>query len=506
MKGKFKSILSGLLAVVTLGGTLFAGGCASSPKGETMNDTFFNPIQLSGQDPWFYKQGEYYYYIAMRGVERNGKTETAFTVTRSKSLSTLYPDLDDPQTTHVAAFVSDSGIQSIWAPEIFFFEGHWYFMFTAAPAVLPENQVDGVDGARRTYVIKSETDDPFGKYGKAIKLELAEDRRSIDATFMNYKGKQYVIWAGWPEERHTAFWQQNLYISELEPGDPTRVKAGEARHLISEPKADWERNSSSQNEGPCVTFAPDGTPVLLFSASYAASDCYCIGYLRLTGDDPLVRDSWEKCKKPLMETDLQRTDIISPGHNSVVKSPDGTEDWIVYHTAKYSGAGWNRTVRLQKLEWDGNVPKVTMSAWTEELKVPSGDVTEKVRYEAENAARTNGCTVEKFEKGDGFSYASKDKAVAFESDRDEVTFTFLAKRAGKAVIAYRYSNAHELEGVEETTVVVNGKKSALSTPYTSYGELFTLSQQIVALQEGENTVVFSGKSNLLLDCIVVTYY
>jgi GH43 family beta-xylosidase len=34
-----------------------------------------------------------------------------------------------------------------------------------------------------------------------------------------------------------------------------------------------------------------------------------------------------------------------------VKSPDGREDWIVYHAARHPGAGWNRDVRLQRLGW-----------------------------------------------------------------------------------------------------------------------------------------------------------
>lgn len=511
MKGKFKAILCILLAAVTLGGTLLLGGCGG--KGENMNDTFYNPIHLTGQDPWFYKHGDEYFHVLVMGVERNGKAEAAFTVTRSKSLTTLYPDINDPQTTHIAGFVADSNIQSVWAPEIFFFENHWYLLFTAATTDQDyldaiQDKTNVIDSARRTYIMKSETEDPFGNYSKAIKLELAPDRRSIDATFMDYKGKQYVIWAGWPNELHTAFWQQNLYITELETGDPTKVKATSAgeRCLISEPKADWERYSSSQNEGPCVTYAPDGTPILLFSASYYASDCYCIGYLKMTGNDPLERSSWEKCEKPLMETDLLRADVVSPGHCSVVKSPDETEDWIVYHSAKHSGAGSSRTVRLQKMTWDGNTPKVEMSAWTEELPLPSGDVTEKVRLEAESASLTDGCEVKSFHKGDGFSYASNDKAVAFAGDSDTVTFKFKAKRAGKAIVSYRYSNAQEHAGEITTLVKVNGEESTLRTPYTGYEELFTLSQQIVSLQDGENTVTFSGKSNLLLDCIIVTYY
>ena len=197
--------------------------------------------------------------------------------------------------------------------------------------------------------------------------------------------------------------------------------------------------------------------------------------------------------------------MISPGHNSVVKSPDGKEDWIVYHAAKYSGAGWDRTLRLQKLEWDGNVPKVELSAWTEEVNLPSGDVSEKVKYEAEDAVKASSCFVETFEKGRDFSYASSEKAVGFQTDGTEVRFEFKAKREGRGVIAFRYSNAQDAKGKVKTQAIVNGEEISLSVPYTHYEELFTLTQINVKFQKGKNVVTFRGLESLYLDCIVATY-
>ena len=478
-------------------------GCGDRlPDGGTeMNDTFYNPVNLVGHDPWYYRHDGIYYYIVCETV--NGKS--VLSVTRSASLTTLYPDFGDPAVTKIIAAVDELGIQQIWAPEMFFFEGNWYLLFTAVPLVFDEP--DGIDGARRTYIMKSLTDDAFGEYEMPVKLELPQDKRSIDATFMNYRGKQYVIWSGWPDRVHSAFWTQNLYITELVTGDPTKVldSSDDARYLISEPEEAWERLGSSQNEGPCVTFAPDGTPVLMYSASYSGSDGYCIAYLKLLGDDPLVRENWQKCKEPLMETELTEKDVISPGHNSVVKSPDGTEDWIVYHAAKYSGAGWDRTLRLQKMTWEGNTPVVEMYAWTQEVPLPSGDRSEKMRYEAEDAILLTGSRTKTLEAGNGFSYASGDTAVAFEDETSGVTFDITAKRAGKAVLAFRYSNAQDLEGERTTQVEFNGQRSVLSVPYTRYEELFTLSQMNVTLSEGRNVITFYGKNNLLLDCLIVTY-
>jgi GH43 family beta-xylosidase len=63
----------------------------------------------------------------------------------------------------------------------------------------------------------------------------------------------------------------------------------------------------------------------------------------------LNKDFWTNKPIPV----FQSTDsVISPGHASFVKSPDGKEDWIVYHTARKKGAGWDRTVRIQKFNWN----------------------------------------------------------------------------------------------------------------------------------------------------------
>jgi GH43 family beta-xylosidase len=46
-----------------------------------------------------------------------------------------------------------------------------------------------------------------------------------------------------------------------------------------------------------------------------------------------------------------------PGHNGFFKSPNGTEDWIVYHawpTSAGQGAGGERSARAQKFTWNSD--------------------------------------------------------------------------------------------------------------------------------------------------------
>jgi len=73
--------------------------------------------------------------------------------------------------------------------------------------------------------------------------------------------------------------------------------------------------------------------------------------LTYTGGDPLQSDSWSKSPTPV----FQGTDeAFSPGHNTFFKSPDGSQDWIVYH-ANDSASGacdMQRTTRMQPFTWN----------------------------------------------------------------------------------------------------------------------------------------------------------
>jgi GH43 family beta-xylosidase len=45
--------------------------------------------------------------------------------------------------------------------------------------------------------------------------------------------------------------------------------------------------------------------------------------------------------------------VFGPGHCSFVKSPDGKEDWIVYHAHIGQGTS-KRNVRIQRFTWNAD--------------------------------------------------------------------------------------------------------------------------------------------------------
>lgn len=121
-----------------------------------------------------------------------------------------------------------------------------------------------------------------------------------------------------------------------------------SRVMISSPEYDWELNGHPRiNEGLEVLMR-EGRVFIIYSASGSWTDDYCLGQLELVGDYPLRASSWKKKETPVF---ARTKDVFGPGHASFVKSPDGSEDWIVYHAARHKGAGWDRDIRMQRFGW-----------------------------------------------------------------------------------------------------------------------------------------------------------
>jgi GH43 family beta-xylosidase len=67
--------------------------------------------------------------------------------------------------------------------------------------------------------------------------------------------------------------------------------------------------------------------------------------------------SWVKSQQPVFSKNPEGH-VFGPGHNSFFKSPDGTEDWIIYHANPEAGQGCgnNRSARMQPFTWSDDGP------------------------------------------------------------------------------------------------------------------------------------------------------
>jgi len=286
--------------------------------------TITNPVAPVGNDPWL--------------VKHNGTYLYCYSLAESIWINTNRTPQAACQLEGKKVWSPPSGAdysKELWAPELHFLRGKWYIYFAAD---------DGDNANHRMYVLESKTADPLSEYTFLGKLSDPSDKWAIDGTPLEHRGELYFVWSGWKGDKNI---QQNLYIAKM--ADPKTIVG--KRVKISKPQYDWERVGTPLiNEGPQI-LKNDGATFIIYSASGSWTDHYCLGQLKLTGGDPLLPKSWTKSKKPVFSSSET---VFGPGHASFVKSPDGQEDWIVYHTAKHSGAGWNRDVNLKQFGWDAN--------------------------------------------------------------------------------------------------------------------------------------------------------
>jgi GH43 family beta-xylosidase len=315
-------------------------GCAAEQKNDTgvlPNDPpekegfFANPLLPSGPDPWvIYKDGYYYYTHTLVDRIDLFKTENIADLKNAK-VETVW---SAPET----------GINSknIWAPELHFLEGKWYLYYTAGSSADLSTQ--------RTFVLENSAEDPLSGtwVDKGKVYDPAADFFAIDGSILTYDDQHYFLWSGHASATDNT---QRLYIASME--NPWTLAS--PRVLISSPRYGWEQiGLPSVNEGPEILKNGAGKVFLIYSASGCWTDDYALGMLSLKKDgDPLDPEDWEKFPEPVFSKNPENK-AFGPGHNGFFKSPDGTEDWIIYHANSKSGEGCGnaRSPRAQQFFWN----------------------------------------------------------------------------------------------------------------------------------------------------------
>ncbi|KAJ4303318.1 hypothetical protein N0V90_002211 [Kalmusia sp. IMI 367209] len=231
----------------------------------------------------------------------------------------------------------------IWAPELHNLNDTWYIIFTADPhndSPPPEVEMwceyNCPAVHHRMYVLSGSGSSPWTA-SFAYKAELdTYDQFAIDGTYFEHSSGLYHIYSCW--FRQYDGWPANLCITRLE--NPWTVASPlSERQIISVPSLPWEKtpygrasnDRLSSNEGPQQLTNPQtGQQFLVYSAARSDNRNYCLGLLELVGSDPMNPADWRKHAYPVFYQNPEE-DAYGVGHASFVKSPDGSEDWIVYH-------------------------------------------------------------------------------------------------------------------------------------------------------------------------------
>jgi GH43 family beta-xylosidase len=340
--------------------------CDSCNREEGSTGTFTNPLLPSGADPWiFYDNGFYYYTNTLQ--DRIG-------IWRTRDITQL------KKAEYKTVFIPPEGApysHALWAPEIMKIDGKWYVYFAAD---------DGDHFNHRMFVLENDSPDPFqGEFRMKGKIQTdAEDNWAIDGSVFRHQGETYFIWSGWEITPWKEAEVQRIYIARMK--NPWSLSTG--RVELSRPVYDWERVWENPaewgnmpghivyvNEGPEVLVHGDRV-FLIYSASGCWTPHYCLGMLTAQADSDLLDpDSWTKHPEPVFRHSPENG-VYGTGHNCFFKSPDGSEDWFIYHANDRpdQGCGKYRSPRAQRILWkdDGTPDFGVPLSTSERIPKPSG--------------------------------------------------------------------------------------------------------------------------------------
>lgn len=322
-----KTLIGLLLPVFLLSCTTKGTGEKATQAGNAeagSPNTFTNPIYPNGADPWLeYFDGNYYL------------TTTTWT---SQLVMRKSPTLAGLATATPIHIWSESELErccNFWA-----FEFHrlktekgyrWYVMYTSGIAENYDRQ--------HLSVIESHGDDPLGPY--TYKGSPMPHTWNIDGNYLEHNGQLYLLWSEWVKD------EQSIFIAKMvNPWTITGEKV-----LIAKPDYEWEKSGMKVNEGPEI-LKRNGRTFMIYSASFCNTPDYKLGLIELTGD-PLKPESWKKSPEPVFS---KANGVYGPGHNGFFKSPDGTEDWLIYHgnASEKEGCSSTRSLRAQKFTWNAD--------------------------------------------------------------------------------------------------------------------------------------------------------
>lgn len=322
--------------------------------------TFMNPLLPSGADPFVAARDGYYYYMHT--------TSSNLVIWRTKDITDLAHAekkivWNPPATGPYSHW--------IWAPELYFLNGKWYIYFAADA---------GKNETHRNWVLENPSANPLeGEWTMKGQLTDGQDLFDIDPTILEDKGKLYVLWSRMENN------VQGIYIASLK--NPWTIKGKGVR--VSAPYYAWEKVGDLKNDGKTLLEIPhidvnegpeilkhNGKIYLIISASGCWTNYYQLGMLTAnSGANLLDPKSWTKHDKPVFSGDPS-VGVYATGHNTFFTSPDGKEDWILYHAnaGPDQGCGGKRSPRAQKFSWNADgTPNFGKPVSTQvELPKPSG--------------------------------------------------------------------------------------------------------------------------------------
>lgn len=336
--------------------------------------TFTNP--LAGiPDPWIIQHQGVYYTCKAQGAGIN--------VSKSDKMTVINPTQSIWLAPKDNGAVKPWNTSHVWAPELHFVDGRWYVYYAAGR---PIEEHGGSYKMQRTGLLRSKTVDPMGEYEDLGMMYTGDQYEpgiiptadntcyAIDMGVLWIGSQLYAVWSGTRTKEEGG--DQRIYIAKM--SNPWTISSN--RVMISEPDQPWELVSGKVQEGPAF-LQRNGKTFIVYSCNGSWTKDYRLGYLMLEeGMDPMNPINWKKSANAVFyrcDDTVDEDGVNGVGHCSFTKSPDGTEDWIVYHVKHRNHGSYStgRSMFVQRFTWntDGTPNFGHPVGWGEPVVVPSGE-------------------------------------------------------------------------------------------------------------------------------------
>ncbi|GIW88479.1 MAG: glycosyl hydrolase [Isosphaeraceae bacterium] len=227
--------------------------------------------------------------------------------------------------------------QHLWAPEVHERQGTLYLTYSALD---PQT--------RKHHIGIATAEAPLGPFTHRAILVRGDDNEVgvIDATIAHEGGVDYLVYS---EERPRRIVARRLRSDWL-------AVEGEPVELIRPDLPDED----GVVEAPTVIRRAGRVHLLYSSGVFQGTKQSCRYAVRHAVSESLL-GPYRKSPRPLLAG--REGGVYGPGHQCVVELADGTS-WMLYHgwsaegEPRYGRNPRGRTLRLDRLEWDGQMPRV----------------------------------------------------------------------------------------------------------------------------------------------------
>ncbi|WP_240313550.1 glycoside hydrolase family 43 protein [Sphingomonas carotinifaciens] len=337
-----------LAAAIALGACAAAGShSALDQKGAA---TFTNPLLPSGPDPWVTQEGGVYYYTHTLG-DRIGlwRTRDVTDLEHAEYRTVWTPPAQGPNA------------HSIWAPELHRINKKWYLYYSATASGFKD------DAHRGVFVLENASIDPF-QGGWVDRGRVNTAWAGIDGTVFEHRGTLYFAYSPYLDAI------SGIALARL--SDPWTIAGDEV--VVAKADQPFENQGGRQiMEGPEFLAGPRGQVFLTYSAGACWSDNYALGLLRADGSNLLSPTAWTKSPIPVLASG---NGVFATGHNGFFRSPDGREQWIVFHgnPAANMGCTARRAPYLSRVRWTASgEPKIDPPSSPDTRIAKPGGMTER---------------------------------------------------------------------------------------------------------------------------------